>query len=156
MNYDEWESGVSLVIKNDVLWKVECYRLAVFVADLSWGDVSLLANDRRTRSLSDQLYRAVGSVSANIEEGNSRGTGKDRARFYEYALGSATEARGWYNKGRLVLSPAVVEHRCDLLAQVIRLLLRMIPQQRSVARVKEEPLKYDVGVEHLLENVPID
>jgi four helix bundle protein len=50
--------------------------------------------------LSDQLYEAVGSVSANLAEGYSRGTGKDRARFYEYALGSARESRDWYFKAR--------------------------------------------------------
>ncbi|MFN8404533.1 MAG: four helix bundle protein [Anaerolineales bacterium] len=38
-------------------------------------------------------YEAVGSVGANISEGYSRSSGKDRARFYEYALGPARESR---------------------------------------------------------------
>jgi len=46
--------------------------------------------DRRTLGLSDQLYRSLGSISANLAEGYSRGTGKDRAHFYEYALSSRT------------------------------------------------------------------
>lgn len=67
--------------------------------------------DQRTRSLSDQLYWALGSVSANVAEGYGRGTAKDRAHFYEYALGSARESRDWYYKARHVLGNAVVEHR---------------------------------------------
>jgi four helix bundle protein len=91
----------------------------------------MLMKDRRTLGLSDQLYRALGSISANISEGYSRGTGRDRARFYEYALGSARETRDWYYKGRDVLGEAVTGHRLDLLASIIRLLLKIIPDQRG-------------------------
>ena len=55
--------------------------------------------DRRTIGLADQLYRSLGSIGANLAEGYSRGTGKDRAHFYEYALGSARESRDWYYIG---------------------------------------------------------
>jgi four helix bundle protein len=88
--------------------------------------------DRRTIGLSDQLYRAVGSISANVAEGYSRGTGKDRARFYEYVLGSARESRDWYFKSRHIIGESVTEHRLQLLTEVIRLLLTMVSQQRSL------------------------
>jgi four helix bundle protein len=88
--------------------------------------------DRRTIGLSDQLYRAVGSISANVAEGYSRGTGKDRARFYEYVLGSAQESRDWYFKSRHIIGESVTEHRLQLLTEVIRLLLTMVSQQRSL------------------------
>lgn len=93
MTFEEWERTVSGAITGDILWKVRAYRLALFAADLGWEDVSRLAQDHRTRALSDQLYRALGSVSANIAEGYSRSGGRDRARFYEFALGSARETR---------------------------------------------------------------
>lgn len=80
-------------ITGDALWTVQVYRLALFAADLGWHDVTKLMRDRRTLSLSDQLYQALGSISANIAEGYSRGSSKDRARFYEYSLGSARESR---------------------------------------------------------------
>jgi four helix bundle protein len=96
MNYQEWAGSVPREITGDPLWRVEAYRLALFAAEVGWHDVTKLIRDQRTRSLSDQLYRALGSVSANIAEGYSRGTGRDRARFYEYALGSARESRDWY------------------------------------------------------------
>jgi len=96
MTYEEWLASVPPELTNDPLWRMEVYRLAIFAGDLAWHDVSRLVDDKRTVSLADQLYRAVGSVSANVAEGYSRRSGKDQARFYEYALGSAREARGWY------------------------------------------------------------
>jgi four helix bundle protein len=131
MNYQDWEQEMYPEIAGDSLWKMEVYRLALFMADIGWHDVSQLMNDKRTIKLSDQLYRALGSIGANVSEGYSRGTGKDRARFYEYALGSARESRGWYFNARHILGKAVVQHRIQLLTQVIRLLLAMVPQQRG-------------------------
>ena len=103
MNYEEWVTSVPEEIKDDSLWKVEAYRLALFVADIGWHDVTKLMQDKRTIGLADQLYRAWGSISANVAEGYSRGTGKDRARFHEYALGSTRESRDWYYKSCHVL-----------------------------------------------------
>jgi four helix bundle protein len=93
--------------------------------------------EKRTLSLADQLTRALGSIAANIAEGYSRGTGKDRAHFYEYALGSARESRTWFFLARHALREEIVAHRMRLLGQIIRLLLTMIPEQRG--RVLREP-----------------
>jgi len=153
MNYQEWERNVPAEITGDALWRMEVYRLALFAADLAWNDVTKLAQDRRTRELSDQLYRAIGSVSANVAEGYSRGTGKDRARFYEYALGSARESRDWYYKGRHVLEEAITSHRLSLLTSIIRLLLTIVPAEHKTA-IKEEPAAYMTTPPDLLTNVP--
>ena len=141
MNYASWEADVPESLKNDTLWRLEAYRLALFLSDIAWHDVSRLVQDRRMRSLSDQLYRAAGSVSANIAEGYSKGTGKDRARFYEYALGSARESRDWYFKARHILGEEIANHRIDFLTQIIRLLLTMIPHQRQ-SRIRESRTDY--------------
>lgn len=93
------------------------------------------------RGLSDQLYRAVCSVSANIAEGYSRGSGRERAHFYEYALGSARESRDWYFKSRKALGLPLAEHRMDLMTRIIRLLLTTIPYQRQVS-LKEDHASY--------------
>ncbi|MBN2686473.1 MAG: four helix bundle protein [Pontiellaceae bacterium] len=142
MNYTEWEERVPDIIRKDSLWTVEAYRLSMFLADISWKDAKKLSTDNCARSLSDQLYRSVGSISANIEEGYSKQSAKDRARFYEYALGSARESRGWYYKGRHVLGDAVAEHRMDLSTQIIRLLIKMVPDQRGYS-IKEETPEYN-------------
>lgn len=142
MNYSEWEQNAPNVIKNDSLWTVEAYRLSLFLADISWHDATCLFKDSRTRSLSDQLYRSVGSISANIEEGYSKQSSKDRARFYEYALGSARESRGWYYKGRHLLGESVNTHRLELTTQIIRLLIKMVPDQRGY-KIRENSLVYE-------------
>ena len=132
MNYEEWEKSIPAEIANDSLWKMKAYRLGLFATDVGWHDATKLMRDKRTLELSNQLYRALGSISANLAEGYSRGTGRDRARFYEYALGSARESRDWYYKGKHILGPVVTTHRLNFLTQIIRLLLTMVPQQRQV------------------------
>lgn len=139
MNYKEWLNSAPTEIQGDSLWKMEVYRLALFAADLGWHDVTKLMGDKRTVELSSQLYRALGSIGANVSEGYSRGTGRDRARFYEYALGSARETRGWYYKGRHVLAEKVVEHRISLLTEITRLLLKMVPDQRGDVLKEDGP-----------------
>jgi len=142
LSYEEWVRTVPAAFTGDPLWTVKAYRLALFVADLGWQDVTKLVRDGRTVSLSDQLYRALGSIGANIAEGYGRGSGKDRTRFYEYALGSARESRDWYYKARYILEQGVVTHRFDLLSQITRLLLVMIPDQRDQT-LKEPPAPYE-------------
>jgi four helix bundle protein len=161
MKYLDWETQVPQSIKHDSVWKSKAYRLALFLADLCWHDVTKLLADKRTISLSDQLFRAAGAISADIEEGYSRGTGRDRARFYEYELGSARESRGWYYKGRHVLGEQVSQHRISLIEEIIKLLITMIPDQRGQV-LSEEPVNYRVTNEalalqesHLLTTIPM-
>ena len=142
VNYEEWVKTVPEEITGDSLWKVEAYRLALFVTELGWYDGAKLIRDKRMHGLADQLYRALGSISANIAEGYSRGTGKGRALFYEYSLGSARESRDWYYKSPHVLEEEVITHRLRLLTQIIRLLLTMVPQQRGRS-LREDITKYN-------------
>lgn len=139
MNYEEWLRSVPTEITGDPLWTVEAYRLALFIADLGWHDATKLMRDKRTQGVADQLYRALGSIGANISEGYSRGGGRDRAHFYEYSLGSARESRGWYYDGRHVLGGTVAEHRMRLSTQIIRLLLKMVPDQRNATFREDGP-----------------
>ncbi|HWG96762.1 MAG TPA: four helix bundle protein [Nitrospira sp.] len=121
-------------IRMDSLWKMKAYRLGLFLSDLAWRDVTRLVQDRRTIEIADQLYRAVCKISSNVGEGYSRNTGKDRARFYEYALGSAREARDWYYKARHILDEAVNAHRAELTTEIIRLTLTMVARERRIGR----------------------
>ena len=141
MRYVEWQAGVPDEIKGDSLWKLEVYRLGLFAADIAWQDALVLNKNPLTRGLADQLYRAVCSISANIAEGYSRSTGKDRARFLEYSLGSAREARDWYFKSRHTLKEEVVKHRIDLLTQIIKMLSVLTPNQRQKG-IREEQAEY--------------
>lgn len=158
VNFEEWEQTVSPGIRGDALWNMKVYRLAVFIGDLAWLDVTKLMGDRRTLGLAEQLYEAIGSVSANLAEGYSRSSGKDRARFYEYSLGSARESRDWYYKARHILGETVSEHRIQLSTQIIRLLLTITPEERT-RTIREEEARYEVNpgltLDQLLENAPL-
>src|SRR5262245_30404497 len=111
MTYEEWEQTVADTIRNDVMWNVKAYRLSLSLTVLSWHDSASMAEDSKLTSVADQLNRACGKIGASIAEGYSRGTGRDRARFYEYSLGSLREARHWYYHGRFCLTEEVLEHR---------------------------------------------
>ena len=152
--YEEWVTTVPAEMTGDPLWQVKAYRLALFANTLAWQDVSKLVQDKRVVGLADQLYRASGSIAANIAEGYSHRSGKDQARFYEYSLGSAREARVWYYQGRHILSEAVIEHRLRLLTDIIRLLLIMIPAERGY-KLSEERVAYETDPSDLLTDPPM-
>lgn len=153
MDFGEWEKKVPEKITKDALWTVKSYRLALFLTDLAWLDCTKLMSDRRTIGISDQLFRSVGSISSNIAEGYSRGSGKDRARFYEYALGSAREARDWYFKSRHLLGDDVTNHRISLTTEIIRLLLTTVPQQRGYS-VRENGEEY-AAPQSVISDIPL-
>lgn len=158
MNYSEWEKGVPAQLKTDNVWKMESYRLALFLGDIAWLDITRLRDDQRTRSLADQLYRSCGSISANLSEGYSRRSPKDQTRLFEHALGSARECREWYYKAKYVLGEKVTVHRLSLLTSIIRLLLATIPKQR-IYKVEEPDSTYGKSSVKLPialdENVPL-
>ena len=145
MNYVEWFETVPPEITNDPIWKLDVYRLALFTGDIGWNDVLALSKNNLMWSVADQLHRSLGSISANLTEGYSRSKGLDRARFFEFSLGSARESRDWYYKSRHVLSAEVIRHRMELTTKIISMLVPMISYQRKNA-IREEQAKYDVSI----------
>src|SRR5438093_10349550 len=154
MTFKEWVDTVPCVIRDDPVWRVEAYRLALFAGDLAWHDSTKLLGDKRTIGMADQLNRSAGAISGDVTEGYSRRSGKDQARFYEYGLGSAREARDWYYKGRYVLGVEVTDNRMELLTQIIKSLLTIIANERGYKmRADESP--YSANLSHLLDDPPI-
>lgn len=141
MKYAEWQDAVFVEIKNDPIWKLEVYRLALFAGDIGWQDVLTLSKNKLMYSIADQLHRSLGSISANLTEGYSRSKGLDRARFIEISLGSARESRDWYYKSRHILRSEVITHRIGLTTHIIAMLTPMIPHQRKNA-IREEQAPY--------------
>ena len=68
-----------------IAWK-EAHKLAILGYKLTDKFPA-----KETFSLTDQLRRALTSVSSNIAEGFSRKTNKDKCHFFYTALGSLTE-----------------------------------------------------------------
>jgi four helix bundle protein len=89
--------------------------------------------------MAGQLLDAVTSMSSNIAEGYSRNTGRERARFYEFALGSARESRGWYSKSRRAFGDRVANHRMEVTTEILRLVSTMVPDQRRKNRALSMP-----------------
>ncbi|MCB0037201.1 MAG: four helix bundle protein [Anaerolineales bacterium] len=132
MKFEDWIKEVPEDVLNDPLWKFETYRKALFLSDLAWFDCGKMMKDERGKAIAQQLSRSAGSVAANIEEGYSRGYGKDYARFLRIALGSARESRGWYYRGRHLLGQEVVTHRCFLLRDIISGLIQTATKQKNL------------------------
>src|SRR5215470_1293704 len=115
MRFEDWERTVSGEIRRDPLWGLRVYRMSLYAGDTGREDGERLAKRAAHASLAMQLIRASESISSNIAEGYSRLSARDRAKFLEYALGSAREARDWYHKARGALGEAEAEIRLEQL-----------------------------------------
>ncbi|MFL5561473.1 MAG: four helix bundle protein [Gemmatimonadaceae bacterium] len=131
MEYDEWERTVPPVLKGDLLWRVQAYRLAAFLGHCADEDTRRISGDARFVQNAAQLCRAAGSIAANTAEAYSRQSKRDRIRFYEYALGSAAEAKTWYLGIRSALDAPTLDARLAVLQSITRLLLTMIRSSRG-------------------------
>ncbi|HJR63271.1 MAG TPA: four helix bundle protein [Gemmatimonadaceae bacterium] len=138
MTYEEWEPTVPKSLTSDTLWKVMAYRLALYSGVIGLEDVALLAAHPRGKSMVDQLERAVTSISSDIAEGYSRRFRKEKNHFYDYAIGSAREARDRYFKARIVLPADLVDARLDTLTQVVKLVTVMVARDRRKRREEKE------------------
>jgi four helix bundle protein len=115
----------------DLVSRMRVVRVAGELLDVSWFDAEIVVANPITVIVAGQLYSAVASISANLKEGYSRSSGRDRARFFEYALGSARETEVWYAASKRLLTSDVLEARANSLAEIKRLLLAVIPRERD-------------------------
>ena len=130
MEFSAWERAVSSPFQNDPIWRMTAFRMSVYLLDQVWDDIQLLRRHRVLDPVSAQLYRAVGSIGANLSEGYTRSSGMDRVRLYEYALGSTRESQLWYYASRHVMPAGSTESRFDVMNQIGRILLTVIPKER--------------------------
>ena len=129
--YERWLETVPADITSDTLWRMAAYRFALYAMSRAQADVRYIVRHRETRGLVDQMIRAVGGMSANLEEGYGRSGAHDRAHFYEYALCTARESRGWYYKCAIALPADLLATRMGRLTQIIRILTVVVPQERE-------------------------
>jgi len=129
--FAEWEATLPAAVTRDPIWRTPAYRFGVWLADLAKADAIILRTDRNSWNDTDQLLRAVGAISANLAEGYSCSTGRERARYYDYALSTTRESKDWYLKARHLLGNEVVEQRHAVLERIIRILTAIIPRERE-------------------------
>ena len=122
--------AISHETANDPLFRMRAYRLASDLLEVAWEDAKILSAEPVTERIAGQLYAAVNSITANLGEGYSRSSGKDRSRLFEYALGSVRESISWYQGARPALGN-VVRNRLDSLEEIRRILIAVIPRERA-------------------------
>lgn len=134
-DYEAWARTVPPEITTDTIWRTPAYRLSLYAMACAESDLTWLTTHRASRAHVDQLLRAVGGISANLDEGYSRSSGRERAHYYEYALGSTREARGWYFKCS-VASPKIAVVRIAQLSRIVRILTAVVPREREQSSMK--------------------
>ena len=128
---DDKTDPVSIETSRDPIRRMRVYQLAVELVAEAWPDAHELSRHPMMLKVCDQLYSAVGSIEANIADGYSRSSGKDRSRFFEYALSSTRESIAWYRAGRPILGSDITNQRWNKLEEIRRLLLTIIPRERG-------------------------
>lgn len=131
--FRQWARGVPLVLRNDGVWRLAAYRIARFTSSRAWEHTTILVREPRMWVVARQLYGALGSVCANLAEGHSRRSPSDRARLYEYALGSARESREWYLHAMPILGEEETLVSIGLLDEVTALAAAYVSDQRRRA-----------------------
>ena len=119
------------------------YKRAIeFVA---WS-TKICQSDRVTGEIQSQFKRAFISIPLNIAEGSGKQTGKDQARFYDIARGSALECGACLDVlvAMDIASESDVCRGKELLIEIVAMLTALA---RSVAgeRVREEEQSYDTN-----------
>jgi four helix bundle protein len=122
-DFKAWEACVPASLRDDHMWKFHAYRVALYLLDLAGRDVQELRAKRCFPHQTDQLLRAVASISANVAEGFGRGSAADRSRCFGIALGSLRESFTWYRAVKDQLSPETVDLRFEQLAELRRILV---------------------------------
>jgi hypothetical protein len=78
----------------DPLLRMRAYRVASELVEEVWNDAEKLRHHGATEKISGQLYAAVGSIAANLGEGYSHSSGRDRARIS--CMRSDRHAKAWF------------------------------------------------------------
>ncbi|HSJ23820.1 MAG TPA: four helix bundle protein [Longimicrobiales bacterium] len=106
--------------------RLDAYRLAIEFVSLTRPLVLRL---RKTDlPMADQLQRAVISIPCNVAEGAGEFSLGDKARFYRYALRSATECVAVLDASHAIgaLTPDAHERMRDVGIRLVKMLTRLV------------------------------
>jgi four helix bundle protein len=118
-----WEGRATTSQKGDPVWRFHAYRVALFILERAGEDAARLHKRRAFPFQTDQLLRAVASISANISEGLGRQSAAERSQFFAIALGSLRESMTWYSAVASELPRDVLESRSEQLTELRKLLI---------------------------------
>ena len=106
----------------------------------------LLATISSKAAAKDQLDRASTSIPLNIAERNGKFSGRDRARFFEIARGSALECAACLDVlvVRRLASETEVESGKERLVHVVRMLMGLLRRfSEQPAMIREDDGDYE-------------
>ena len=130
--FEAFETTPPVDLLGDAMWRLPAYRIAALLAIVCREDAVLLMKSTVTARIAEQLIRSVDSIGANIAEGYGRASGRERARFFEFALGSAREAREWYRRAAIGEHAELLD-RVLLLTRGIKILTVAVRRERTSA-----------------------
>ncbi len=154
-DFSRWEATPPPELFGDAIWRLPAYRLSRYLAHVAPDDVRIIRS--WSPNIAEQLERSIDSIGINISEGYGRLHGRERARFYEFALGSAREAREWYARAARYLEPGMAMGRAKLLTRAIKILTVAIPQERagsSERRIRDAIERRNKAVAEAEDSVP--
>jgi four helix bundle protein len=107
------------------------YQKARELFDFVVADMDMLKSDPKCYRLIAQQIASADSICSNIEEGYGRLSRAEYVRFLDIARGSARETRGRYQRMKHWLTEAIINHRLELLDEIIGILTNSIGQLRK-------------------------
>lgn len=130
--------------------RLDAYRESI--AFCGWVGEFLSAISAKAAA-KDQLDRASTSIPLNVAEENGKFSGKDRARFFEVARGSALECAACLDvllARKLVIEEQVLSGK-ERLARIVQMLvglLRRFSERADVLREEEPAYPIEHDYEH--------
>jgi four helix bundle protein len=94
--------------------------------DFMRDDSEVLGKDYRGREIVRQLIRSIGSISANIEEGYGRATGREFKRYLIISRASARESKGWYLRSKTLINSYTIDSRIKGIDEILAMINSMI------------------------------
>jgi four helix bundle protein len=124
--------------------KLTVYQRAL---DFARWSQTLIESITKKTSTRDHLERAGDCIALNIAEGNGKFSGRDRARFFQIAHGSALESAACLDlfvARQCCENAAIVEGKA-LLEEIVRMLFKLL--DNLGCRVADDWSEYGIEIE---------
>ncbi len=139
LSYQEWLLTVDKMVTRWSMWRLEVYRLSMYLAELAFLDLNRIVAQEPAFEGDDFLLQAT-KVGAKIAFGHGPNFRTIQLEGFNEALESARAARHWYEHAALWLGVERSRHRLRVLDIIIHnlLLLTQVPHGFDPERYDDE------------------
>lgn len=113
---------------------LQIWQKSIEIFKMIISDIKTLPQNRLSNSIADQVFRSIGSISANIAEGYGRDGDQELHRHCQIAKGSLDESKDWIYK--LQILGYITQERSDEYDVRLDELRRMINCFMSHIRIR--------------------